>query len=194
VSRRIFLAVGGEVSVEPVEGGGRAFVVCLPLHNLAASGQESPERHFPQANALRPGAAMRVAVVDDEPMVRILLRATLQKAGHSVEVYEDAVSLLEALKSGRPLPELLITDLAMPGMSGVELIEKLRSGGLSIPVVAMSGDADRFNTARLAASGLYSTLHKPFTVTELQSALDAALGSAAGAPAGGDPAFSNVAA
>ncbi len=192
VSRGIFLGVGGAVSVETAEGGGRAFVVRLPLLAMSPSGSGTPERRSMPVSVLRPGGGLRVAVVDDEPTVRILLRATLQKAGHAVEVHEDAQSLLEALRSGRPAPELLITDLAMPGMSGVELVERLRAEGLGCPVVGMSGDAERFNTARLAASGPYATLHKPFTVSELQSALDAALGAGAGNPAGGDPSISTV--
>jgi PAS domain S-box-containing protein len=192
VSRGIFLGVGGAVSVEPAEGGGRAFVVRLPLLAMSPSGSGTPERRSTPVSVLRHGAGLRVAVVDDEPTVRILLRATLQKAGHAVEVHEDAQSLLEALHSGRPSPELLITDLAMPGMSGVELVERLRAEGLGCPVVGMSGDAERFNTARLAASGPYATLHKPFTVPELQSALDAALGAGTGNPAGGDPSISTV--
>jgi PAS domain S-box-containing protein len=180
VSRGIFLAVGGEASVETAEGGGCAFVVRLPMLALPAADSVPTDSRVSQVSFLRPGAALRVAVVDDEPTVRILLRATLQKAGHSVEVHGDAQSLLDALKSGRPAPDLLVTDLAMPGMSGVELVERLRSDGLKIPVVGMSGDANRFNTTRLAVLGPYATLNKPFTVPELQTALDAALGSCAG--------------
>ena len=183
---------GVAVAVEPVEGGGRAFVVRLPLLAMPPSESGSPDRRFTPVSVLRPGAGLRVAVVDDEPTVRILLRATLQMAGHVVEVHEDARSFLDALQSGRSTPELLITDLAMPGMSGVELVERLRAEGLRCPVVGMSGDAERFNTERLAASGPYATLHKPFTVPELQSALDAALGATAGNPVGGEPSISTV--
>lgn len=68
---------------------------------------------------------MNILIVDDDPTSRLILGATLKKLGHQVTVATSAVEVLEALERG-PVP-LLITDMVMPGMNGLDLCRKIRS-------------------------------------------------------------------
>ena len=80
----------------------------------------------------------QILVVDDDPAVRESLRMLLVAAGYDVATADDAVSAVSHLS--RAIPDLIVTDLNMPRMSGVELISHVRSRHPSISIVAMSGD------------------------------------------------------
>jgi CheY-like chemotaxis protein len=80
----------------------------------------------------------QILVVDDEPSVRECLSLFLMSAGYEVATAENGTSAVSQLS--RAVPHLIVTDLNMPQMSGIELISHVRSHHPSIPVVAMSGD------------------------------------------------------
>src|ERR1039457_7560034 len=78
---------------------------------------------------------MRILVVDDEPQITRVLRTSLQSNGHEVTVARDgAEALAQFLKAE---PELVITDLAMPGMDGIELTREIRERA-KVPVIVLS--------------------------------------------------------
>lgn len=87
---------------------------------------------------MRNGAKPQILVVDDEPCMRESLGMLLVASGYDVAEAEDGVSALSHLK--RTVPDLIVTDLNMPHMSGIELISHVRSRYPSISIVAMSGD------------------------------------------------------
>ena len=80
----------------------------------------------------------QILIVDDEPSVRECLGLFLTSAGYEVATAENGVSAVSHLKQA--LPHLIVTDLNMPQMSGIELISHVRSHHPSIAIVAMSGD------------------------------------------------------
>jgi CheY-like chemotaxis protein len=82
----------------------------------------------------------RILVVDDEPDQRFLLRRIFEKAGHEVTDVCDGAAALAAVRESRP--DLVVTDIMMPIMNGVELIGRLRSDPVmaGIPILAASGD------------------------------------------------------
>ena len=168
VTREIASAHGGTLEAGAGTDGGLRLAVQLPRAAVATETAVVPDAKEP-ANAS--AGPLRVAIVDDEPTVRMLLRATLRKLGHEVEAFGDAADVLARLGAGGPAPDLVITDLAMPGMTGAQLLERIRAAGHGVPVVGMSGDAHRFDTARLEALGGYATMGKPFTSTELEAAV-----------------------
>src|ERR1039457_7075507 len=84
------------------------------------------------------GAKPQILVVDDEPCMRESLGMLLVASGYDVAEAEDGVSALSHLN--RTVPDLMVTDLNMPHMSGIELISHVRSRYPSISIVAMSGD------------------------------------------------------
>ena len=119
----------------------------------------------------------RILVVDDEPIVRNLVRRTLETAGHEVTEAEDGEV---ALRVSRDQPmELVIADLFMPVMDGLQLIVQLREEPPDTKVVAISGSVYERRPRFLEIAGRMEavvTLAKPFTAEELLKAVQEALG------------------
>lgn len=132
----------------------------------------------------------RILVIDDEPGMRSFLYRMLERAGHHVVMAEDGRTGLSAIAESRF--DLIITDLLMPGMEGVEFLFQLRRATSRIPVVAMSGGGrlGPEQYAKLARlSGAAAFLSKPFTVEELTRTVDRLLAPAPpGAPSPPPPA------
>ena len=80
----------------------------------------------------------QILVVDDDPTVRTTLGMFLMSAGYDVATADDGITAVAHL--GKTVPDLLVTDLNMPIMSGVELISHVRTLHPKVPIVAMSGD------------------------------------------------------
>jgi CheY-like chemotaxis protein len=108
-----------------------------------------------------------IAVIDDEPGIRLLLRLALEGEGHTVVVHADGLKALKWLEK-HPRPDLIIADLSMPVMGGREMILILRSreDWQDIPVVIMTGSIPHPNV--LPPAGSYNTIiEKPFDLEEV---------------------------
>lgn len=120
-----------------------------------------------------------VYVVDDEPAVRDALGLLLQSVGLDWIAFPDARSLL-----AQPLARsaaCLVTDLRMPLMSGIELVESLRQQGNSMPAVIISAHGDIKQAVRALKCGATDFLEKPFDDQDLLDAVHAALKSSGSA-------------
>jgi len=113
---------------------------------------------------------VRMLIVDDEPSIRLSLSAIFKQRGINVQVAEDGVSALAQIQ--HEIPHILVTDLNMPGMSGVELLIIVREKYPSIYVIAMSGAyaADSLPTGLLSAV----FYHKGSNLPELLRLVDSA--------------------
>jgi DNA-binding NtrC family response regulator len=121
-----------------------------------------------------------VLVVDDEPVVRDAIRLLLRAAGLQVAVASDAASAL-----AHPAAEncrLLVCDLMLPDLSGIELLERFHAARPGLPAVMITGYATSENTTRAMEAGVAYFLPKPFTESELVDAVHHALRARGGAP------------
>lgn len=129
-------------------------------------------------------APTTILVVDDSVSVRKALERILAPQGYSVRMADSAENALLALE---PLPDMILADILMPGMSGLELARILGDRQLNIPVMLMSGIVDDVTQRDAHAAGACGVLRKPFTPTELLPAIEphlqAALAQRQGAPA-----------
>jgi two-component system KDP operon response regulator KdpE len=107
---------------------------------------------------------MRILVVDDEPQITRVLRTSLQSNGHEVMVAHDGAEALALFAKGHP--ELVITDLAMPGMDGIELTKEIRERS-QVPIIVLS--VRNQDNAKVAAldEGADDYITKPFSIQEL---------------------------
>ena len=107
---------------------------------------------------------MRILVVDDEFQITRVLRTSLQWSGHEVHVAHDAAAALDLYLKNQP--ELVITDLSMPGMDGIELTREIRSRAQT-PVIVLS--VRNQDGAKIAAldEGADDYVTKPFSIQEL---------------------------
>jgi CheY-like chemotaxis protein len=120
-----------------------------------------------------------VLVVDDDPSTRSLLRLIFETAGHAVVEAAHGKAALDTMQQSA-LPDVIVTDLRMPVLSGVELIKQLHSEPrtAAIPIVVVSADSEAAWTLR--ASGLVdAVVRKPFDVYALVNRI----GSVATSPA-----------
>ena len=121
-----------------------------------------------------------ILVVDDDEPFRHMLRRTLERVGHAITEAVDGGAALRILGAAADTPvDLVITDLIMPGMEGIETIRALRSGYPRVQVIAMSGGGRMRPEGYLEvarAFGAARILIKPFDNAELFTAINAALG------------------
>ena len=116
-----------------------------------------------------------VSVVDDDESVRESLPDLLREFGFAVETFASAE---EFLGSGRMSEtRCLILDVAMPGMSGPDLLRELILRRQHIPIIFITAHGDQTTRPRLIAQGAVDCLLKPFSDIALREALDAALGA-----------------
>ena len=141
--------------------------------------------------------APHVWVVDDDRSVRFVLAAALGEAGYRVTAFADAAEVLAALADGR-LPDLLLTDVRMPGDSGLVLLDRLKAVHPQLPVIVMSAHTDVASTAGAFRGGAQEFLSKPFDMDDAVALIERALPvggvrtpqpAAPPAPAEGEPAL-----
>jgi len=121
---------------------------------------------FSHPSPARAGAGWTVLVVDDEAAVRRFAVRVLQRDGYDVLEASDGADALELLRSGKVPIHILVSDVVMPRMNGVELMHAVEESDMHIPVVLMSGYA----TAALSELGIAtpcSILPKPFPAERL---------------------------
>lgn len=119
-----------------------------------------------------------IVVIDDDDQFREMLVRMLTQNGHRLSFAHNGEEGL--LMSKDLMPDLIITDILMPHMDGIELIMKLDQLALGIPIIAISGGrrsitAD-FNLESATMMGVKATLAKPFSRDELNKAIEHVLG------------------
>jgi len=119
-----------------------------------------------------PGSAL-VAVVDDDESVRESLPDLLVQLGFAVQVFASGEDFLASLAVAQT--RCLLLDIAMPGMSGPELQDELRSRRVDIPIVFITGQRDEAIRPRMMERGAVDVLAKPFSEAALLRAVNAAL-------------------
>lgn len=144
-----------------------------PLPRPAPPAASTAPATTPEATPRPASAARTVLLVEDEAPVRRLAERVLAAEGWSVVATADAEAALAALDAAdTPLPDVLVTDLAMPGMDGISLIAAARTrlGRPSLPAIVASGYADAASRAELEGPGIVF-MPKPYTPRELAARL-----------------------
>ncbi|RJF78366.1 DNA-binding response regulator [Azospirillum cavernae] len=118
-------------------------------------------------------APLRVLIVDDEPPIRRFLRTSLTAQGYDIVEAEDGVKALDEVR--RMSPDVLVLDLGLPGMDGLEVIRRLRGGGATLPIIVLSSRADEAGKVEALDLGADDYVTKPFGVDELLARLRAAM-------------------
>ena len=107
---------------------------------------------------------LTVWIVDDDQSVRWVLEKALKQADMETRSFERAEHLLDAIGEGDP--DVLITDVRMPGMSGLALLERLRSSRPDLPIIVITAHSDLENAVAAYKGGAFEYLPKPFDIDE----------------------------
>jgi nitrogen-specific signal transduction histidine kinase/ActR/RegA family two-component response regulator len=174
---------GGEITVQSDPGKGAVFTVWLPLASEAAAPLPTAGRSaattaapiVPAAPKSAPGA--KILVVDDSEEVREVLRELLSRHGYTVVTCPDGESGLVELES-RTF-DLAMVDLGLPGISGLEVANRLKTRWPATQVALMTGYGDRMGPEDAHAKGVDFVLAKPFSLDQLRSVVDHALAQSA---------------
>ena len=112
-------------------------------------------------------------VIDDDEATRDFIREVLAENGYCAQTYASALDFLATIDRG--LGGCVVTDVCMPGMSGIELLAKLSEAGLRLPVIVVTGYADVRLAVQAMKLGAVDVLEKPFHTDDLVAAIRSAL-------------------
>lgn len=118
----------------------------------------------------------RILLAEDDASTRDLVQRALGLEGHEVIVTQDGVEALEKLQATPTRFDVLVTDVQMPGLDGVALVEKALAINAKLRVVLMSGFAGELDRAAHLKAKISRIITKPFTLEQIRSAVKAALG------------------
>ncbi|HME27591.1 MAG TPA: chemotaxis protein CheB [Acetobacteraceae bacterium] len=155
IAERFAQLLGHRLDVRSTPGKGSVFWVEVPLSPASRAAQV---RRAQRAYVAPPGGA-KVLVVDDDEGVRGAMRTLLQAAGYAVGTYGSAEAFLAAERENNAV--CLLIDNGLPGISGIELLETLRSRGDNIPAIIVTALAETQLAARAARAGVEDFLEKP---------------------------------
>lgn len=123
-------------------------------------------------------AAMKtVHVVDDDASVRTALSRSLEKRGYSVHCHNSGEAFLQSYESGHT--GCLVLDVRMPGMSGMEVQERLAEQHPALPIIFVTGHGDIPMSVRAMKNGAFEFLEKPYSVESLQNHIELAISKSA---------------
>ncbi|MCM3905881.1 MAG: response regulator [Pyrinomonadaceae bacterium] len=106
-----------------------------------------------------------ISVVDDDPSMCRMLARVLGAAGHDVKIFNSAEEFLTSERI--PRSTCLILDVDLPGMSGVELQQRVNESTLDIPIIFISGQADEHAREAVLRAGAVAFFNKPFSINSL---------------------------
>jgi DNA-binding response OmpR family regulator len=106
----------------------------------------------------------RVLLAEDDPAISEPLARALRREGYDVDVHEDGQSALDAAQMS---PDLVVLDLGLPRLDGLEVCRRLRSAGVSVPVLVLTARADEVDTVVGLDAGADDYVTKPFRLAEL---------------------------
>jgi CheY-like chemotaxis protein len=159
--QKIIRSHGGFIEVESVLGTGTDVFVYLP----AAADLSLESRDVP--TEIAPGRGESILLVDDEEGVRSLCQKAFEKSGYRVLVAAEGRQALEIFRKSHSEINAVMTDIMMPRMDGVTLVEKLRKIRPEMKVIATTGLASDPLVTAAGELGLNALLQKPFTVPTL---------------------------
>lgn len=161
-------AMGGRITVTSREGEGSTFALFLTLP-VAKSKAATRKESSPTLKAARP---LSVLVVEDNPVNRDLLVELLRMRGHSTREAVNGALGVELAMAERP--DVILMDISMPVMDGLEATRAIRAGGPSadVPIIGVTANEDPEKLTRFLEAGMSEVLSKPINLRDLERVLN----------------------
>ncbi len=165
---------GGGVVLESEVGRGTTCKLFLPLSEMAGkatAGDEPP----PETQE-----TLSILLAEDERMLRATTARLLRSSGHAVEVVSDGKEVVEIVAQGGKRFDVLVLDVMMPDVSGLEAHRQLRAAGISLPTVFLSGFGEQGEIHEAVRDPWCTFVQKPSPVRELEAAIHRCLSASRG--------------
>jgi CheY-like chemotaxis protein len=178
ISDRLVSLMGGKIAASARAGGGSVFRFEIAL-DVVATPETMVSPKSPSPPEATPRTTRRVLVAEDNLINRRLVQVMLQKLGFEVSLAEDGQLALAALETR--LPDVLLLDLQMPVLSGLEVARRIREREQALnlprlPIIAVTANSSAADREASLAAGADAFLAKPFTAPELAEQIEALLG------------------
>ena len=164
ISRKLVVLMGGNLLLKSEEGVGSTFIVEFPLANILSEGASM----LSQDISSQP-ISSRVLFIDDDSYVRLLVSKIFAANGISFDIADNGAKGVEMCRKG--VYGLVVTDLHMPGMSGIEAVKAIKEYNPLAKVLFLSADVSASMTNEMMAIGANGILQKPFTEGEILTAI-----------------------
>ncbi|MBN2013240.1 PAS domain S-box protein [candidate division KSB1 bacterium] len=155
---------GGDIIVDSELGKGSTFQIYLPIEEQEKTAVDEPIVSIK-------GGQETILVVDDEDVISNLLKKALQRLGYQVTACNKSMDAFELLKKKSKTFDLVISDLTMPNMTGLELAKKMREIRLNMPIILITGYGENVTTDTLEHYGISKIIGKPIVINKLAHAV-----------------------
>ncbi len=187
ITKRLVSTLGGMLEFSTGQQGGSTFLARLPVGEAVDMELIGCEARVPEVPTLTEPSQLKsiagkILVADDRRDIWQVTKYFLERSGAEVEVAEDGRQAVEAVQAaarkGEPF-DLLLMDMQMPVMNGLEAVRELRGAGFSLPIIALTADAMKGERQRCLAAGCDDYLTKPIDVVLLTETVAKHLGEKA---------------
>lgn len=182
ICRAMARQMGGDLTIGPNVPGksGARFILTLAMEVAPADASQTPQREQAMLQSPKPGTAgLKVLVIDDIATNRLVASTYLRMLGATMIEADSGAQALEILEASQP--DLVLLDMNMPGMNGLETLEKIRAlpgAAGKLPVIAMTADAMAEHRAKYLTSGVDGYLAKPINPARIEAEIKAVLDKA----------------
>lgn len=179
ISRQLADLMGGTTSLQSELGKGATFFVTLPVRSVEVNIKKLQEGPFgAELEDILPTKRRKILVAEDNQISQQFIKTLLAKYGHEYVLVRNGLEAIDALENARNLArpfELVLMDIQMPDLDGIEATRKIRGRGFSVSnlaIIAMTVSAYDQDTKDALAAGMQAYLVKPVNVVQLLAVID----------------------
>lgn len=168
ICRSLIEAMGGQIGFDSIAGSGSTFWFELPLE----ISQVPVRKEVRDEKAPQPAKVLRLLVAEDNTTNQMVARMLLEGLGHKVDVVNDGLEAVEAVR--RRTYDLILMDISMPVMDGIEASHRIREMGepyVSVPIVALTANAMSADQEACLSAGINRVVTKPIVKAKLEALL-----------------------
>ncbi|NJD33514.1 MAG: response regulator [Betaproteobacteria bacterium] len=169
ITRELARGMGGDLQVESRAGVGSRFILTVPLQ--VAEGPEESGESQQSGEVPQEFRGRHILVAEDDSVNQLIILRWLERAGIRTTLAQDGNQVLEQLAGMPAAPDLILMDVQMPGMDGLEATRHVREKGFTLPVVGLSAGASATEQDACLAAGMHDFIPKPIDIDDLWGCL-----------------------